>query len=238
MVPHHNSLESALNKDGRNPLIVMTWERFTLLFPLWTLLGALLALLHPPLFIWFKGPLIALGLGVIMLGMGVGLTPADFVRVGRRPRAVLLGVLLQFLVMPALAAGIAAALHLPAPLAVGLILVGCCPGGTASNVVALIGRGDVALSVVMTTISTLAAVVLTPRLTQVLASQYVPVDGWALFLAVLQVVLLPVTVGVVLKRCLPGVAQRIEPVMPPLAVMAIVMIVSSIVGSQTAVLRQ
>ena len=66
----------------------MTWERFTLLFPLWTLLGALLALLHPPLFIWFKGPLIALGLGVIMLGMGVGLTPADFVRVGRRPRAM------------------------------------------------------------------------------------------------------------------------------------------------------
>lgn len=238
VVPHHNSLESALNKDGRSPLIVMTWERFTLLFPLWTLLGALLALLHPPLFIWFKGPLIALGLGVIMLGMGVGLTPADFVRVGRRPRAMLLGVLVQFLVMPALAAGIAAALHLPAPLAVGLILVGCCPGGTASNVVALIGRGDVALSVVMTTISTLAAVVLTPRLTQVLASQYVPVDGWALFLAVLQVVLLPVTVGVVLKRGLPGVAQRIEPVMPPLAVMAIVMIVSSIVGSQTAVLRQ
>lgn len=80
--------------------------------------------------------------------------------------------------------------------------------------VALIGRGDVALSVVMTTISTLAAVVLTPRLTQVLASQYVPVDGWALFLTVLQVVLLPVTVGVVLKRGLPGVAQRIEPVMP------------------------
>ena len=238
MVPHHNSLESTLNKDGRSPLIVMTWERFTLLFPLWTLLGALLALLHPPLFIWFKGPLIALGLGVIMLGMGVGLTPADFVRVGRCPRAMLLGVLVQFLVMPALAAGIAAALHLPAPLAVGLILVGCCPGGTASNVVALIGCGDVALSVVMTTISTLAAVVLTPRLTQVLASQYVPVDGWALFLAVLQVVLLPVTVGVVLKRGLPGVAQRIEPVMPPLAVMAIVMIVSSIVGSQTAVLRQ
>ena len=216
----------------------MTWERFTLLFPLWTLLGALLALLHPPLFIWFKGPLIALGLGVIMLGMGVGLTPADFLRVGRRPRALLLGVMAQFLVMPILAAAIAGALHLPAPLAVGLILVGCCPGGTASNVVALIGRGDVALSVVMTTISTLAAVVLTPRLTQVLASQYVPVDGWALFLAVLQVVLLPVTVGVVLKRGLPGVAQRIEPVMPPLAVMAIVMIVSSIVGSQTAVLRQ
>ncbi|WP_392348131.1 bile acid:sodium symporter family protein [Parasynechococcus sp.] len=169
----------------------MSWERFTLLFPLWTLLGALLALLHPPLFIWFKGPLIALGFGVIMLDMGVGLTPADFVRVGRRPRAMLLGVLVQFLVMPALAAVIAAALHLPAPLAVGLILV---------------GRGDVALLVVMTTISTLAAVVLTPRLTQVLASQYVPVDGWVLFLAVLQVVLLPVTVGVVLKRSLHGMA--------------------------------
>ena len=216
----------------------MTLERFTLLFPLWTLSGAVIAVLHPPLFTWFRGPLIALWLGVSMLGMGLGLTPADFVRVVHRPRPFVIGVVAQFMVMPALAAGIASVLDLPTPLAVGLILVGCCPGGTASNVVALIGRGDVALSVVMTTTSTLLAVGLTPRLTELFASQYVPVDGWALFFTVLQVVLLPVALGVVLKRGLPGFARRIEPVMPPLAVIAIVMIVSSIVGSQTANLLQ
>lgn len=103
---------------------------------------------------------------------------------------------------------------------------------------ALIGRADVALSVVMTTCSTLAAVVLTPRLTELLASQYVPVDGWALFLKVVQVVLLPLSIGVFLKQGLPRVARRVEPVMPPLAVTAIVLIVSSIVGSQRAALQQ
>merc|ERR1711995_222867 len=103
------------------------------------------------------------------------------------------------LVMPSLAAAIAVLLQLPAPLAVGLILVGSCPGGTASNVVTLIARGDVALSVVMTSISTMAAVVLTPRLTELLASQYVPVDGWLLLLRVLQVVLVPVACGVPLR---------------------------------------
>jgi len=144
----------------------------------------------------------------------------------------------QFIVMPSIAALLAFALHLSPPLAVGLILVGCCPGGTASNVVALIGRADVALSVVMTTVSTLVAVVLTPQLTALLASQYVPIDGGLLLIKVLQVVLFPVALGVLLKQGLPRLASRVEPVMAPLAVLAIVMIVASIVGSQATVLQQ
>ena len=179
---------------------------------------------------------ITLGLGVIMLGMGLGLSPDDFLRVGRQPRPALVGVIAQFAVMPALAAAIAALLRLPAPLAVGLILVGCCPGGTASNVVALIARADVALSVVMTSLSTLAAVLFTPRLTELLASQYVPVNGWLLLLRVLQVVLVPVACGVLLKQGLPSLARRVEPVMPPISVLAIVMIVASVVGSQRQLL--
>ncbi len=211
-------------------------ERFTTLFPFWTLLGSALALVRPELFTWFSGIWITLGLGVIMLGMGLGLSPDDFLRVGRRPRPALVGLIAQFAVMPALAAAIAELLRLPAPLAVGLILVGCCPGGTASNVVALIARADVALSVVMTSLSTLAAVVFTPRLTEVLASQYVPVDGWLLLLRVLQVVLVPVACGVLLKQGLPSLARRVEPVMPPVSVVAIVMIVASVVGSQRQLL--
>ena len=216
----------------------MSLERFTTLFPLWTLLGSLLALVHPPLFGWFRGPLITIGLGLIMLGMGLGLAPRDFLRVSRQPRTVSLGVIAQFVVMPSLAAAIAVILRLPAPLAVGLILVGCCPGGTASNVVTLIAKGDVALSVVMTSVSTVAAVVLTPRLTELLASQYVPVDGWLLLLRVLQVVLVPVACGVLLKQGLPRWASRVEPVMPPLAVVAIVLIVASVVGSQRQLLLE
>ena len=104
----------------------MTPERYTLLFPAWTLLGAILSLVVPEWFTWFRGPWITIGLGVIMLGMGLGLAPRDFVRVGRRPAPVGLGVLTQFLVMPSLAALLALVLQLEAPLAVGLILVGCC----------------------------------------------------------------------------------------------------------------
>ena len=207
-------------------------ERFPLLFPLWTLLGVLLALPFPGLFTWLQGPLIVLALGLIMLGMGLELQLADFRRVLRRPGPAALGVLAQFAVMPTLAALVAWLLRLEPPLAVGLILVGCCPGGTASNVVSLIARADVALSVVMTTCSTLAAVLLTPLLTGLLAGRYVPVDGWKLLLDVLQVVLLPVALGVALKRWTPRAARRVEPLMPPVAVVAIVLIVASVVGSQ------
>jgi bile acid:Na+ symporter, BASS family len=207
-------------------------ERFTVLFPLWTVAGVLLALPFPWLFTWMQGPLIVLALALVMLGMGLELQAADFRRVLGHPRPAALGVIAQFAVMPAVAAAVARTLQLEPPLAVGLILVGCCPGGTASNVVTLIARADVALSVVMTTMSTLAAVLLTPALTGLLAGRYVPVDGWRLLLDVLQVVLLPVAAGVVLKRGAPRLARSLAPVMPPLAVLAIVLIVASIVGSQ------
>lgn len=205
-------------------------QRLTNLFPLWVLLGSLAALWHPPAFTWFAGPLIVWGLAVIMLGMGLTLTVDDFRAVLATPRPVLLGVGAQFGIMPLAGWALAHALVLDAPLAVGLILVACCPGGTASNVVTYIAGANVALSVLMTTCSTLAAVVATPILTAALAGTYVHVDGWGLFQSTLQVVLLPVVAGLVLNRRLPGLVRVVLPVAPLVAVVAIVLICASIIG--------
>lgn len=205
-------------------------RRLTNLFPLWVALGSLAALWHPPAFTWFTGPLIVWGLAVIMLGMGLTLTIEDVRHALGSPRAVALGVAAQFVIMPLAGWTVAHALALEPPLAVGLILVACCPGGTASNVVAYIARADVALSVLMTTCSTLAAVAATPLLTAWLAGTYVRVDAWGLFASTVQVVLLPVVAGVALNRRLPAVVRFVLPVAPLVAVGAIVLICASIIG--------
>lgn len=205
----------------------------TNLFPLWVLLAGAAALIHPPLFIWFSGSLIVWGLAVIMLGMGLTLTFDDFRRVGHTPGAVVAGVAAQFVTMPLLGWGLAAAFALPTPFAVGLILVGCCPGGTASNVVCYLARANVALSVVLTTVSTFAAIVMTPLLTQWLAGTLVAVDGWGLFLSTLQVVLLPVGAGVALNRLAPRLVAWVLPAAPLVSVLAIVMICASIVAQNS-----
>ncbi len=160
-------------------------------------------------------------LAFIMLCMGLTLTLEDFRRIARNPGEVAIGFVAQYSIMPLTAWGVAHALNLPPHFAVGLILVGCCPGGTASNLVAYIAGADVALSVVMTVCSTLAAVVLTPLLTQLLAGALVPVDAWLLFKQTLQVVILPVILGVLLNRWTPRLVMRIMPVAPLLSVMGV-----------------
>ncbi len=213
-------------------LRLINWS--TTAFPLWILVGGALALVHPTWFTWFSGPWIVWGLAVIMLGMGLTLRVEDFRDVAKMPRAALLGVLGQFTIMPTLGWLIATVLNLDTPFAVGLILVSCCPGGTASNVVAFLARANVALSVVMTMVSTCAAVVMTPLLTQVLAGTMVAVDGWGLFLSTLQVVVAPVVVGVSLGRYAPRAVQWALPVAPLVSVVAIVLIVASIIGQSAA----
>lgn len=143
--------------------------RFANAFPLWVFLCSALAVWHPPLFTWFSGPWITWGLGVIMLGMGITLTAEDFTRVLQFPSWVAAGVILQYTVMPLSGWAIANLLALPDAFAVGLILVACCPGGTASNVVSYLARANVALSVTLTTLSTILAVAMTPWLTAQLA---------------------------------------------------------------------
>ena len=203
---------------------------FTNLFPVWVLTGGLLALWRPGLVTWFDGPWIVRGLAVIMLGMGITLTFEDFRRVLKMPRAIAAGFVGQYTIMPFLGWAIAHVLRLEPAYAVGLILVACCPGGTASNVVTYIARANVALSVLMTMCSTMAAVVMTPLLTKALAGAYVPVDAWKLFLDTLQVVLLPVLGGLLLHQYAPRAVRWVLPLAPPVAVVTIAMICSSIIG--------
>src|SRR5919109_1070669 len=127
-------------------------------FPVWALIASVLSLFLPGFFTWFSGNLIAYGLGLIMLCMGVTLQLDDFRRVARHPKLVFIGVALQFGVMPFMGWSVAYAMGLPTPLAVGLILVSCCPGGVASNVISFLAMADVPLSVSMTAVSTLLAV--------------------------------------------------------------------------------
>ena len=204
----------------------------TNLFPLWSVLVGIIALVEPKSFLWFGKDSIGVGLGIIMLGMGMTLKAEDFVRVWKEPKVIGLGVCSQFLIMPAWGALIAYAMKLPPEMAVGLILVASCPGGTASNVVVFLARGKVALSVSLTLASTIAAIWMTPLLTSWYAGHYLPVDPWALFRHILLVVLLPLTVGVGWNRFFPKSARQASAYSPLVSVLLILMIVGFVLAAK------
>lgn len=212
-------------------------RRVTGLFAVWTVLGVGWAWAVPAHFTWVtRGevagqPLISVLLGVIMLGMGLTLGIADFRRVLAMPRGVAAGVALQFTVMPLAGFLLALAFQLPNGLAVGLILVSCCPGGTASNVVAYLARANLALSVTMTMVSTLIAILLTPLLTGWLAGVFIDIDRWSLFRSMLAIVLLPVAAGVLLNTLLPRLTRKVAVVSPLVSVVVVVLIVGAIMAS-------
>ena len=209
---------------------------FTRLFPLWVSAAAVIALIEPSVFTWFSGPWITYGLGGIMLGMGLTLQWSDFAQVAKTPSWVILGMLLQFTVMPFLGWALGILFELPSFFAVGLILVACCPGGTASNVIAFLANANVALSVAMTTCSTFGAILLTPFLTATLSGNYLDVDAWGLFYSTLKVVLVPVSLGVLLNQYAKNVTKRVVPFAPAVAVLLIVLIVASIIGQGRAII--
>ncbi|KAL5975644.1 putative sodium/metabolite cotransporter bass2, chloroplastic [Asimina triloba] len=152
-------------------------ELLTTLFPVWVILGTIIGIYKPSVVTWLETDLFTVGLGFLMLSMGLTLTFEDFRRCMRNPWTVGVGFLAQYLIKPLLGFVIAMTLKLSAPLATGLILVSCCPGGQASNVATFISKGNVALSVLMTTCSTIGAIIMTPLLTKMLAGQLVPVDA-------------------------------------------------------------
>lgn len=175
-------------------------------------------------------------LAVIMLGMGMTLQPADFVVVAKRPWALLLGIAAQFAIMPLVAFAIARGLALEPALAVGMILVGASPGGTASNVMVYLAKGDTALSVAMTTVSTLLAPVLTPLLVLALAGQFLPIDAGALFISIMQIVLAPVVVGLALRAAVPRVIERALDALPLVSVAGITAVVVIVVAASASTL--
>jgi len=204
-------------------------SRVISLFPAWALLSSLLAYARPDLFVGAK-PMIVPLLGIVMFGMGMTLTWGSFAAVLRRPATVGLGVALQYLVMPFLAWAISLLLGLPAHLTVGMVLVGACPGGTASNVVCYLARGDVALSVTLTTASTLLAVLVTPLLTWVYVGERVPVPVQSMLWSIFKVVLLPVSFGVLINTLGGRRLKPIQHVFPLLSLAAIVFIIAVVVA--------
>ncbi|MBP5510326.1 MAG: bile acid:sodium symporter family protein [Kiritimatiellae bacterium] len=170
-------------------------------------------------------------LGVVMFGMGLTLRARDFALVLSRPFDVVIGVVAQFTVMPLVAFLLAKAMRLPDDLALGVVLVGACPGGTASNVIAFLARGDVALSVTMTSCSTLLAPLLTPLLVLLFAGRAVDVPAARMFLSILKIVIAPICAGVILNRYCASLAERAKRFMPALSSVVIAVIVAAVVAS-------
>ncbi|KAK4851720.1 hypothetical protein QYF36_017826 [Acer negundo] len=198
--------------------IELIGEAISTAFPIWVSLGCLLGLIKPSSFNWVTPKWTIIGLTLTMLGMGMTLTLDDLRSAFAMPKEIISGFVLQYSVMPISGFLVSKLLNLPSHYAAGLILVGCCPGGTASNIVTYIARGNVALSVLMTAASTLSAVVMTPFLTAKLAGQYVAVDAAGLLMSTLQVVLLPVLAGAFLNQYFQNVVKFVSPLMPPIVV--------------------
>ena len=198
------------------------------------LLTAVCALFVPDAFSGVKPTSISYMLGVVMFGMGLTLNLEDFRIVFSRPRDIIAGCVAQFTIMPLLAWVLSRTFGLDEALALGVILVGCCPGGTASNVITHLSKGDLALSVGMTGVSTLLAPFLTPLLTWALAGKSVDVDMVGMLLSILWVVILPIVVGLIVKWLCPQFTQKAVDYLPALSSIAIALIVSIIIAANAS----
>lgn len=202
-------------------------------FTLWVLIFAVFAYLMPGHFKWLGAYTIPL-LGIVMFGMGLTLELSDFKEVLKRPKEVSLGVIGHFIIMPLIAFCLAVGLHLPKDVAVGVILVGCCPSGTASNVMVFLARGNVALAVAIASVSTILAPIVTPLLILLFASKWVNVSVWSLFLSIVQVIIVPLVLGFIIKKFFGKQARAGSKAMPLVSVIAIVLIVSGVVAGSAA----
>ena len=165
-----------------------------------------------------------------MFGRGLTLTVDDFKGVFLAPKSVLIGVVFQYTIMPLTAFALAYAFNLPPEIAAGVILVGCCPGGTSSNVMTFMAKGNTALSVTITAVSTLLAPIMTPTLTYLLASQWLSVSFMDMFISIVQVVLLPIILGVVIRMLFSKQVNKSMDVLPLISVVGIVAVAAAVVA--------
>ncbi|MCM2605355.1 bile acid:sodium symporter family protein [Rossellomorea marisflavi] len=205
-------------------------------FALWVILVAVVAYFIPAPFLPLGGYITIL-LGVVMFGMGLTLKPVDFQLVVKKPLPVIVGILAQFLIMPLGALLIANLLGLSDQLAAGLVLLGSVPGGTASNVMVYLARGNLALSVAMTSLSTLIAPIATPLILLGLAGQWMPVDPVAMFLSIFQVIIVPITLGIIVQKLLPALVEKSLDIIPLISVLAIMTIVTAVVSANAPSIR-
>ncbi|MGM0500086.1 MAG: bile acid:sodium symporter family protein [Bacillota bacterium] len=201
-------------------------------FIVWTIVAAVIGFFQPATFAWVL-PQVTILLGIIMFGMGMTLEVDDFKNILTHPKYILLGSLAQFTLMPLIAFGLAVIFQLPPELAVGVILVGTCPGGTASNVMTYLAKGDVALSVSITTLSTFLAPILTPLLTVWLAGKWIPVSAGAMFISIVKIVLIPIILGLVINSLFGSKLKAVIKSLPAVSVIAIVLIVGGVVGANS-----
>jgi BASS family bile acid:Na+ symporter len=199
------------------------------LFPVWAILLTIVAYQYPQIFLALKPSIVYL-LGVVMFGMGMTLTADNFLEVLKRPLVIGAGVTLQYLIMPLLAWLLSLVLKLPLPLMIGMVLVGTSPGGTASNVICYLARGDVALSITLTTCSTLLAILATPILSWLYLDQIVAVPVAKMLLDVLKIVIAPVTAGLLINTLIGQRLHAIKHVFPLISVISIVLIIAIIVA--------
>jgi bile acid:Na+ symporter, BASS family len=201
----------------------------TKLFPVWAILLSLVAYALPNLFIPLKPSLFFL-LGLVMFGMGISLKASDFLRILKSPKPIVLGLLLQFICMPFFAWGISTWLQLPLALASGMVLVGASPGGTASNVICYLAKGNVALSITITTFSTLLAVIATPTLSLLYLGKHVDVPAMKMLMDIVKIIILPVAAGVIINQVFGRFLHSTKQVFPLISVFAIVLIIAIIVA--------
>lgn len=194
------------------------------------IIAAVTGFFKPIIFIWAV-PHLNTFLGFIMFGMGMTLKEEDFLLIIKRPKDVILGTIIQFVIMPFSAYIIAKIFNLSGELAVGLILLGSCPGGVTSNVMSFIAKGDVALSVTFTTVSTLLAPIITPAFILIFAGKLVDIDGLGMFLSISKVVLIPIVLGGVCHKYFKKFSEQSVRVLPAISGMTMVLIVGAIVSA-------
>ena len=194
------------------------------------LIVAIVALFLPKTCLWINTDWINYLLMVVMFGMGLTLKLEDFIIVFKRPKDIIIGCIAQFTIMPLLAFGLGKVFGLEAGLMAGVILVGTCPGGTSSNVITYLSKGDVALSVGMTSVNTLLAPLLTPAIAYLLLRKTVSVDVLAMFLSIIKVVIIPIVLGFAINKIWGKYTEKISDVLPLISVLAITLIVASVVS--------